>query len=55
MDVAVKILDSFLEQYGSESHYLETEGDILSQEETEHIISNYLESLEFTDLLTLRF
>lgn len=30
MDIAVKILDSFLEQYGSESLYLETEGDVLT-------------------------
>ena len=43
MDVATKILDSFLEAFGSESHYLETEGDILTQEETEHIINNFLE------------
>ena len=55
MDVATKILDSFLEAYGSESLYLETEGDILTQEETEHIINNFLEDLEFTELLGVRF
>ena len=30
LKLAVKILESFLEIYGSESCYLETEGDILS-------------------------
>lgn len=55
MDIAVKILDSFIEAFGSESLYLESEGDVLTQDETEHIINNYLEEVEFTELLQLRF
>ena len=51
MDIAVKILDSFIEAFGSESLYLETEGDVLTQDETEHIINNYLEEVEFSELL----
>ena len=30
LDLAIKILESFIAQYGSESLYLETEGDILT-------------------------
>ena len=41
--LSIKILESFLDIYGSESAYLETEGDILTQEETEYYIQNYLE------------
>ena len=42
LGLAIKILDSFLDIYGSESGYLKTEGDILTQEETEYYIQNYL-------------
>ena len=51
MDIAVKILESFVAEFGSESLYLETEGDILTQDEVEHMINTYLEDLEFTELL----
>lgn len=30
LDLAIQILESFIAQYGSESLYLETEGDILT-------------------------
>ena len=55
MDIAVKILESFVAAFGSESLYLETQGDILTQDEVEHMINTYLEDLEFTELLQLRF
>ena len=35
MDIAIKILEDFVQTFGSESKYLESEGDIVSQEETE--------------------
>lgn len=49
LDIAKVILDSFLETFGSETKYLETEGDILSQEETETIMNNYIKELGFED------
>jgi hypothetical protein len=46
MPQAVKIIDTFLETYGSESNYFETEGRLLSEkEEVEKIIWDYLEEL----------
>lgn len=53
--LAIKILDSFLDMYGSESAYLATEGDILTQEETEYQIQNYLTQSGFSDLINIRF
>lgn len=41
--IAKKILDSFLKHYESESAYLELEGNILTQEETEKYFMDYLE------------
>jgi hypothetical protein len=37
LDIAQKILDSFIQMFGSETAYLESEGEIISQEETERI------------------
>ncbi len=45
MQIAKKILDSFLNYFGSESNYLLTEGNVLSQEETEKYFMDYLEDL----------
>lgn len=49
MQIAKKILDSFLNHYGTESSYLLTEGQILSQEETEKYFTDYLEELGVAD------
>jgi hypothetical protein len=49
MQIAKKILDSFLKHYGSESAYLLTEGKVLTQEETEEYFMNYLEDLGVAD------
>lgn len=49
MLIAKKILDAFLECYGSETAYLQTEGEILSQEETEEFFTNYLNKLEIAE------
>ncbi len=35
--IACMIMDSFLQTFGSESAYLESEGDLVSQEETEKL------------------
>lgn len=37
MVISCKIMESFLEQFGSESAYLESEGELVSQEETEKL------------------
>lgn len=55
LELSVKILDSFIEIYGSESAYLETEGEIVSREETLEMFTDYLEALSFEELLTINF
>jgi hypothetical protein len=55
MDIAVKILDSFLETFGSQSLYHESEGDVLTQEETERIMNKYIADLGFQDELIVAF
>ena len=37
MTIAQKILDSFIDTFGSETAYLEAEGELVSQDETERI------------------
>ena len=46
-DLAKRILDSFIDYYGNESNYLETEGDIVGRDETMEIFTNYVEDLDF--------
>jgi hypothetical protein len=55
MPIAVKIMDSFIQKFGSESAYLESEGEIVTPEETEVLFMDYICELEFQDLLTLNF
>lgn len=55
MQIAKKIIDSFLEIFGSESKYLESEGAIVSQDETERVFNEYLEKLDLVEHLTLNF
>ena len=38
-----KIMDSFIQVYGFETNYLESEGDTLSKDETEIYIREYIE------------
>lgn len=47
IDIAVAILDDFLLKFGSQSKYNTTEGDILTQDETEQIMNKYIEDLGF--------
>jgi hypothetical protein len=49
MAISCKIMDSFLQTFGSETAYLESEGDLVSQEETEKIFLDYINELEFGD------
>lgn len=55
LGIAEKILDSFLATFGSESNYLESAGELVSQEETERVFMDYINNLEFQDGLILNF
>lgn len=55
MEIATKILDQFIETFGSESAFLESEGDLVSQEETEKIFLDYINELEYQDYLQINF
>ena len=55
MLIAKNILDDFLNHFKSESKYLLTEGNILTEEETEKYFLDYLEALGISDQLTLNF
>lgn len=55
LSLAKNILDAFLEHYGSETKYQETEGRLLSQDETELFFNDYISELEIKDRVTLNF
>lgn len=52
---AQKILKAFIKEFGTESDYLQTEGDVLTREDTESIINEYLTDLQLEKLITLNF
>ena len=49
------IPDNFFLIYGSETEFLNTIGDILSKEETESIVMDYLKKLDIVDEILLNF
>lgn len=55
LEIAKKILDSFLKEYGSESNYLDTEGRKLDQEETHKYIKDYLQALGVEEWISINF
>jgi hypothetical protein len=55
LDVATKILDSFLREYGTESQYLEAEGRKLDQDETHAHITEYLLDLGVEEWISINF
>jgi hypothetical protein len=55
MDIAIKILESFLADFGTETKYLESEGAIVSQEDTEKIVMEYLEKMDIVDRIEINF
>jgi hypothetical protein len=55
MGIATDILESFLKTYGTETQYLESEGEIISQEETERVIMEYLEAMDVVDRIEINF
>ena len=54
-DISVQILESFVEYYGTESNYNEHMGNIISKEETEEYITNYLNELDLIDQIYVNF
>jgi len=54
-DVAIKILNAFIEEYTTEEHFRELEGDLITQEETENFFNDYIKELNLQEFLTLKF
>ena len=56
LSLAMDIMESFLEEYGSYTDYLEGDGgEILSKEETERIFKKYIDNLDLSSHITLSF
>ena len=51
LKIAEKIMESFLKVFKSETGYLQSEGECVSQEETERIFREYIEELGFSEYL----
>ena len=51
----MKIIEAFLEDYGSENEFSACEGRLLSQEETEKKYNEYIKELELEEYLTIAF
>lgn len=52
---ATKILKAWLKEFKSETEYLQTEGHVLTREETESVIMEYLQNLQLEKMITLNF
>ena len=55
LEIAKKILDSFLKEYGTESNYLNAEGKKLDQDETHNYITEYLQALGVEEWISINF
>lgn len=53
--VAEDILQSFVDHYGSESDYMNSEGKYLTKEETENYFIDYLQELDILDQIYVNF
>lgn len=54
-DVAIKILDAFIAEYGSEEKFRELEGELITQAQTEQFMNDYIKELSMQEYLTLKF
>lgn len=54
LELSKRILNSFIEIYGSESSYLETEGDIVPRDEVFSTFTDYIEALGFEELIQVQ-
>ena len=55
LNIATKILNSFIKEYKSEQHYNELEGKVLSMEQTELFFEEYIGALGIGEWLSLNF
>jgi len=55
LNIAQKILESFIDVYGSERHFIKLEGRLLTQTETERFFNNYIGRLGLEEFLSLNF
>ena len=55
LPLAIKILDSFINFYGSETNFLESMGEILSLQQTKEAFQSYIEDLGLNDHINLTF
>jgi hypothetical protein len=55
LEIAIKIIEGFLNEYGSEREFIDREGRIISREETELYFSEYIADLKLEDQLALNF
>ena len=53
-DVAIKILDAFINEYTTEEQFRDLEGDLISQQETEDFFNDYIKELDLQEFLTLK-
>lgn len=51
----MKILTNFVNDYGNEGNYLDSEGKILNREETEKYYLDYLQDLDVLDQIYINF
>lgn len=55
LSLAVKILDSFIEFYGTESNFLESMGELLTQSQTADAFHSYISALQLEDYISFVF
>lgn len=48
-------MNSFAAYYGNENKYLETEGRLITKEETEDCVNKYIEKLDIEEYITINF
>ena len=55
MQIATRILDEFIDTFETETGYLNSEGALVTQEETERLFQEYIDELDFTEHLSINF
>jgi hypothetical protein len=55
LKTATKILKAFIKDFKNETGYLESEGEILTKEETEDTIKTYLKDLDLEKMININF
>jgi hypothetical protein len=55
LKVATKILKAWLNHFKSETNFLQSEGEVLTREQTEDIINEYLRDLDIQNMIIINF